>query len=154
MRIPAPARIGIISDTHGSLHPRVAERFGDVDLVVHAGDVGGPALLLELEALAPLLAVRGNTDRGGWAHALPDIETAYAGDMLLVVVHDASLVTVPVETDVLVSGHTHRPSIDATTDVLRLNPGSASRPHESDPRPTVMLLEVHPDGLHPRILYL
>ncbi|MBT8406463.1 MAG: metallophosphatase family protein, partial [Deltaproteobacteria bacterium] len=59
--------VGVISDTHGHLRPEVAEAFADVDLIIHAGDIGSHEVLDALRAIAPVHAVRGNMD-GGWAH--------------------------------------------------------------------------------------
>ena len=55
-------RLGIIADTHGLLRPEVFDVFGEVDHILHAGDIGSLDLLRELEAIAPVTAVYGNTD--------------------------------------------------------------------------------------------
>jgi hypothetical protein len=67
VRLDPPATIGVISDTHGTLDRRVLRVFEGVDLLLHAGDIGSAAILTELEAIAPVVAVRGNTDHGAWA---------------------------------------------------------------------------------------
>ncbi|MCA9563213.1 MAG: metallophosphoesterase family protein, partial [Myxococcales bacterium] len=56
--------MGIISDTHGWLHPFIYEAFQNVDLIIHAGDIGTPAVLADLETIAPVAAVKGNIDGG------------------------------------------------------------------------------------------
>ena len=63
--------IGVISDTHGLLRPQALSALQGSDLIIHAGDVGDPAILKALGKIAPVLAVRGNIDRGAWAGDLP-----------------------------------------------------------------------------------
>ncbi len=63
--------MGVISDTHGLLRPEVISAFEGVSLIIHAGDVGRPAVLEALRNIAPVVAVRGNTDRDAWAFRLP-----------------------------------------------------------------------------------
>ena len=69
---PAMPRIGVISDTHGLVRPQALRALRGVDLIVHAGDVGTPEVLDALRAIAPVVAVRGNNDRGRWANALAE----------------------------------------------------------------------------------
>ncbi|MDH4028687.1 MAG: metallophosphatase family protein, partial [Nitrospirota bacterium] len=59
--------LGIISDTHGLLRPEAVEALQGSDLIIHAGDVGGPSILDELGRTAPVVAVRGNMDGEEWA---------------------------------------------------------------------------------------
>ena len=66
-----PARIGVISDTHGQLREEAIDALGGSDLIIHAGDIGSRDIIDSLSRLAPVIAVRGNTDRGGWAASLP-----------------------------------------------------------------------------------
>ena len=63
--------IGVISDTHGQLAPEVQKAFKNVDLIIHAGDIGDAMVLDKLSKIAPVMAVRGNMDFGNWANALP-----------------------------------------------------------------------------------
>ena len=138
--------IGVISDTHGRVHERVGELFAGVSRILHAGDVGGDDVLLYLENIAPVTAVRGNMDRYAGAERLPS-ETRVEIDRLRVLVvhdgcgwlldHDAAA---RAGVDVLVAGHTHVPATEAFDGLLHLNPGSASRPG-SGREPTVALLE-------------
>ena len=60
--------IGVISDTHGLLRPEALHALQGVSLIIHAGDVGDPAILDKLKEIAPVFAVRGNVDRGEWSH--------------------------------------------------------------------------------------
>lgn len=145
MRLDAPATIGVISDTHGSLNPAVAEAFRGVDLIVHAGDIGGQGLVLELETIAPVVAVRGNTDTARWALDLPLVASVRVGLIVLRVAHDATAVAAD-GASVVVSGHTHRPAVEQVRGVLRLNPGSASEPRTPVRHPTVALLHIAADG--------
>jgi uncharacterized protein len=146
VQIDIPASIGVISDTHGALDPGVARVFVDVDLIVHAGDIGNPGVLVELEAIAPTVAVRGNTDHGAWAAALPESASFRAGDVLVWAVHEREFVQAPAGVGVIVSGHTHRPAAEWVAGVLHLNPGSATEPRGRLLRPTVARLQVGADG--------
>jgi putative phosphoesterase len=121
-------RVGVISDTHGLLRPEAVAALASVDLIVHAGDIGSAALLEELGTIAPVLAVRGNNDRGPWAASLPETVTAEIGGLRLYVIHDLkTLPTHPTDLgiDVIISGHSHKPSVERRSGVLLLNPGSA-----------------------------
>ena len=146
MQIELPASIGVVSDTHGTLDPAVCELFEGVDLIVHAGDIGGTGILLELEAIAPTLAVRGNTDHGPWAETLPESVSFRAGDVIIWVVHDETALPAPAGVNVIVSGHTHRPASRRARGVLHLNPGSAAVPRGRAPHPTVATLQIDSDG--------
>lgn len=121
-------RVGVISDTHGVLRPEAVRALRGVDHIVHAGDIGTPDVLRALRALAPVTAVRGNNDRGGWARALRETATLEIGGARLHVVHDVGDLTVDPTTagiDVVIAGHSHRPSLARRDGVLFLNPGSA-----------------------------
>ena len=122
------ASVGIISDTHGLVRPEALAAMKGADLILHAGDVGAPNVLEKLAEIAPLHAVRGNNDRGAWARCLPSTETVTLGDVRLLVVHDRSELDGDPRSagfHVVVSGHSHRPSIEKRDRVLWLNPGSA-----------------------------
>lgn len=121
-------RIGVVSDTHGLLRPEVLDRLRGVSRIVHAGDVGDPGILDRLAAVAPVRAVRGNVDRGGWAETLPWTEVVDVDGVMLYVLHDlAELDLEPAASGfaAVVHGHSHRPSIETRRGVLYLNPGSA-----------------------------
>ena len=123
-----PVRVGLISDTHGLLRGEAVDALRGSDLIVHAGDVGDPAILAELALLAPVRAVRGNNDRGPWAAALPDVDRIRIGDAIVCVVHDlAGLGVDPVAAGyrVVVAGHSHRPAHQVNGGVHLVNPGSA-----------------------------
>jgi len=120
--------VGVISDTHGLLRPEVLKLFKDVDLIVHAGDIGKPEILDELRKLAPVVAVRGNNDNGPWANRIPESATVTVAGASIFVIHDLKELTSlhpSVKADVIVSGHSHKPAIERRDSVLYLNPGSA-----------------------------
>src|SRR5262245_32466985 len=119
--------IGVISDTHGLLRPEVLEVFRDVSLILHAGDIGSAEVLDALKTLAPVIAVRGNNDTGAWAKRIPETQVVRVGSLKIYMIHDVKTITGDSarQCDVVVSGHSHRPSIDDRDGVLFLNPGSA-----------------------------
>jgi len=122
------ARVGLISDTHGLLRPEAAAFLRGSDFIVHAGDIGRAAVLDELAALAPLTVVRGNNDRDPWASSVRETEVLEVGEVLIYVLHDlAELDLDPAAAGfrVVVSGHSHRPSVEARDGVLYVNPGSS-----------------------------
>jgi putative phosphoesterase len=98
------------------------------DYIVHAGDIGGVSVLADLAAVAPVTAVRGNNDSGDWAKRVPEFEVVQAGEILIYILHDLSKLDLDPESagfQVVVSGHSHRPSIEQRGRVLYVNPGSA-----------------------------
>ena len=118
------ACIGLISDTHGLLRPRALEALAGSDLIIHAGDVGDPAILEALRRIAPLTAVRGNIDKAEWAPLLP--ETAVVEDIyVLHNLHDLALDPAAGGFRAVVSGHSHKPGSFQRNGVLYINPGSA-----------------------------
>jgi uncharacterized protein len=125
--------IGLISDTHGLLRPEVFAAFARVEHILHAGDVGDPDILLELEALAPLTAVWGNTDGREVRRSTAEIATVNLGGALVKVVHGQQhgsptarqLALHYADVDLLVFGHSHKPEIERVGRVLAVNPGSA-----------------------------
>ncbi|MEK7667761.1 MAG: metallophosphoesterase family protein [Gemmatimonadota bacterium] len=150
-------RLGILADTHGTLLPGVLEVFAKVDRILHAGDVGDPAILAALEALAPVTAVFGNVDGSVLRGRLPRVAEVTVDGFRFVVTHGDQFVsprpdrlkeTYPAA-DVIVFGHTHKPLIHAFEDYsMVLNPGSAGA-HRSDRLPSVAIMETEP-GIPPR----
>jgi len=80
--------IGVISDTHGLLRPQALSALQGSELIIHAGDVGDPAILKALGEIAPVLAVRGNIDRGAWAGDLPARQVVKLDEHSIYVLHD------------------------------------------------------------------
>jgi putative phosphoesterase len=118
--------VGVISDTHGLLRPEVFEVFKDVELILHAGDIGGADILKQLKTITPTVAVRGNNDKEKWAERIPDHKKLKVGPISIYMIHDVKEVPEPsISSNVVISGHSHRPSIDRRNGVLYLNPGSA-----------------------------
>ncbi len=121
-------RIGLISDTHGLLRTEAAAFLRGCSRIIHGGDIGGREILDELLGIAPLTVVRGNNDNGDWARAINDTETLDVQDVRLFAIHDLKgLDFDPRERKirVVVSGHSHKPSIEERHGVLFVNPGSA-----------------------------
>jgi putative phosphoesterase len=120
--------IGVVSDTHGLIRPGLLEALSGVEMIIHAGDVGGRRVLEVLRAQAPVVAVRGNMDGGAWARGLCEAEVIEIDRSLLYVLHDADGIDLdPAAAGfrAVISGHTHRPSLCRRKGVLFLNPGSA-----------------------------
>jgi putative phosphoesterase len=119
-------RIGVISDTHGLLRPEAVRALRGSALIVHAGDVGAPEVLETLRDIAPVVAVRGNNDRGRWARALREREVVEVEGARLLVIHDLkTLRRAPPDVTVVIAGHSHQPSITRRDGIVFLNPGSA-----------------------------
>jgi putative phosphoesterase len=157
--MPGPSRavrVGVISDTHGLVRPEALRALRACDRIVHAGDVGKPEVLTALRSIAPVAAVRGNNDRGGWARALPQTEVIEVGSALLYLIHDvADLDLDPAAAGfaAVISGHSHRPSAEVREGVLYLNPGSAG-PRRFRLPVALALLSVRAGMLRPRIVEL
>lgn len=119
--------IGVISDTHGLVRPQAIEALAGVDMILHAGDIGNAAVLDTLREVAPIVAVRGNNDRGEWAESLPDWEVVEIGAVSIYMLHDVKEIDIsPAGAfQVVISGHSHKPAIEERRGVLYLNPGSA-----------------------------
>ena len=122
--------IGVISDTHGLMRPEAIDALRGVEMILHAGDIGGPHVIEALEEIAPVVAIRGNNDRDGWADAFKDVEKIEVGEVSIHIVHDLKELAVdPVAEGirVVIAGHSHKPKIEEKDGVLYLNPGSAGR---------------------------
>jgi putative phosphoesterase len=122
------ALVGLISDTHGLLRPEAVSGLSGCGLIIHAGDVGGPAILERLEALAPVVAVRGNIDTGAWASGLPETAVAEAGSFRIHVLHDVKQLAIDPAAEgfsMVVSGHSHKAGRSERDGVVYVNPGSA-----------------------------
>lgn len=150
-------RLGIIADTHGLLRRGVFDVFAEVDHILHGGDVGPAELLLELEALAPVTAVYGNTDGFDVRRRCPQVARLELEGLFITVTHGDQLGSPTPEAlhraypdaDVIVYGHTHRPRLELLErTVTVMNPGAAG-PRRFDLAPSVGIMELEP-GLPPR----
>ena len=140
--------VGVISDTHGYLDPRAYAALADCDYIIHAGDIGGPGILRELETLAPVFAVLGNNDFAEYGPSVERYAHPVIDGVKFLVGHYPHDVDVsgygcravppgsPIP-DVCIHGHTHRPRLECGKDVrpaqFALNPGSATRPRGGNP---------------------
>jgi putative phosphoesterase len=148
--------VGVVSDTHGLLRPEALRALAGVERILHAGDVGDPAVLRGLAAVAPVTAVRGNVDRDPWASGLPPTVEIEIGDVWIHMLHareDLALVPEAAGFDVVVYGHSHRPSIERRNGVLYLNPGSVG-PRRFRLPVTIAYLEIEGGGARARHLPL
>jgi putative phosphoesterase len=127
-------RLGIISDTHNLLRPEVFEIFRGVDQILHAGDIGDGDILDELEAIAPVLAVWGNTDDSAIRKRVPEIVEPSIEGFAFLLIHGHQVGTPTPEklnqgwpnAEVIVYGHTHRPLLTVVDQVVTvINPGGA-----------------------------
>lgn len=145
--VDRPRIIGVISDTHGLFRPDVHDALAGVELILHAGDVGGDEILDELALIAPVRAVYGNTDPPGQPRLREAIDIAIAG--VSVHVSHGHEVGSPTPAkllecyaaNVIVYGHTHRPLIAKADGRLVLNPGAAG-PRRFDVLPSVARLSI------------
>jgi hypothetical protein len=148
--------VGVISDTHGLVRPEALAALAGSELIIHAGDVGGPEVLEELARVAPVLAVRGNNDRGDWAERLPEYEAVEVNKTFVYVLHDLKELDIaPAAAGfrVVVSGHSHKPLIEERRGVLYLNPGSAG-PRRFKLPVTVARMKVNGAGASAEIINL
>ena len=120
-------RVGLISDTHGLLRPEALEYLRGSSTIIHAGDIGNPSVLQQLATIAPVTAVRGNNDKQAWAARIPESVTIEVAGCSIHVIHDIAQLDSDAANAarVIVSGHSHRPSIQERSGVLYVNPGSA-----------------------------
>ena len=149
-------KIGIISDTHGVVRPEALDALQGVARIIHAGDVGGPEVIQDLQKIALVTAVRGNMDGGQWALELPPAQMLELEGHTLYVLHDLYALDLDPSAagiQVVISGHTHQPAIKQTNGVLYLNPGSASYQRRGNPL-SVATLILKPNSLMPRIIQL
>jgi uncharacterized protein len=120
--------IGLISDTHGLIRPQALAALKGVDLIIHAGDIGKPEVLHALKDIAPLVAIKGNVDRDTWAKSLPETKALKIGDTRIYLIHNVNELDFDPAARgyrVVISGHSHKPSVVSRDSVLFVNPGSA-----------------------------
>ena len=148
--------IGIISDTHGKLKPDIHRIFSNVDHIIHTGDIGTFDILNELECIAPVSAVFGNTDRSPLRDQLKAVVILKAANYQILVTHVPEhlrrIVINPDKYIIQCAGHTHEPLIKQYDNRLYINPGSASQPRGGhDPSVAILTLDALPKA---EIVYL
>lgn len=153
MTAPAVTRIGVISDTHDYLDPKVRDLFEGVDHILHGGDIGLPWLILQLEEIAPVTAVLGNADESGINYREVEVVTVGARKFLL---HHQVEPQNPADKikrriirenpDVVVFGHTHKQFCETIGTTLYLNPGYAGKQRFNLPR-SVAILTCDAEGI-------
>jgi putative phosphoesterase len=150
------AHVGVISDTHGLMREEALAALRGSDLIIHAGDVGGSAVLPALRAIAPTVAVRGNVDAGAWAKSLPPTQHVEIGALTIHLLHDISdLDFDPAAAGyaAVIFGHSHQPLIEKRGGVLFLNPGSAG-PRRFKLPVSVARIDVRGGEMHPKLIEL
>lgn len=149
-------RILIISDTHGSHRnlDKVLERVGEIDMLLHLGDVEGGEYYIEQMAGCPVHIVSGNNDF--WSD-LPDEQELRIGKYRVLMTHGHGYY-VSMDTrrlkkkarernvQIVMYGHTHRPDIDLSGDVIAINPGSLSYPRQPGRQATYVIMDVNALG--------
>jgi uncharacterized protein len=145
-------RVGVVSDTHDFFDPRLPTLFAEVDHIIHAGDVGRPWVILELEQIAPVTAVLGNNDL---ALTLREVEILPLNGRKFLIYHivDPGQPARPIRDriirenpDVVVFGHTHQRYCEIIDGALYLNPGYAGKPRPDQAR-SVAVLECDAEGI-------
>jgi putative phosphoesterase len=149
-------RVGVISDTHGLLRPEALKALQRAEHILHAGDVGDPAILDALRAIAPVTAIRGNIDEGGPCSHLPPTELVELAGHSIYMLHDVKKIDLNPEAagiSVVVFGHSHKPLVEWRRGVLFLNPGSAG-PRRFQLPVTVAWLLIESDKLSAEVVHL
>jgi len=153
-------KIGVISDTHNYLDPKVLKLFTGVGHILHAGDIGLPWLLLELQAIAPVTAVSGNTDDPGLNYVPTKVIEIEARKFLLHHIINPRALSEPIQEritrerpDIVVFGHTHKPFYESVNGTLYFNPGYAGKTRFGMER-TVAILHCNDDGMRPEFVSL
>jgi putative phosphoesterase len=149
-------RVGVISDTHGLLRPEATEFLRGSDFIIHGGDIGDAGILTKLNTIAPVTSVRGNNDKGAWVQSIRESEVLQVDEVFVYVLHNlAELDLDPVAAgfQVVVSGHSHKPSVEQRDGVLYVNPGSAG-PRRFKLPVSVAELEIHGGSVKARLIEL
>jgi len=151
-------RIAVLSDTHNYLDPRIPRLLAGVDHILHAGDIGLPAILLELGQIAPVTAVGGNTDDPGFQYRQTELVGLAGRKFLVQHIVNPHAPADPLKArlarerpDVVIFGHTHKPFCETLGGMLFFNPGYAGKPRFLAKRGVAIL---HCDGTGVRAEYL
>lgn len=158
-------KIGVISDTHSYINPKVYEVFEGVDQILHAGDIGHVDVIASLEAIAPVQAIHGNIDTFPLLSRYPDILTIEIRGVAICMIHEFKGLQDPLlkarlqdlqksKLDLVIFGHSHEAKLDRQDDVILFNPGAAGK-RRFNLRPAVGLLTIAEQGsFTPEIVYL
>lgn len=147
-------RVGLISDTHGVIRREALSALKRSELILHAGDIGKPEVLQALEEIAPVIAIRGNNDRGAWARKIPDMIEINVNGIRIYMVHDVNDLGGPRQGyRAVVSGHSHQPRSEMNEGVLFVNPGSAG-PRRFKLPVSVGRLRISDDSIRAKIVIL
>ena len=129
--------VGVVSDTHSYLNPRVLELLQGVDHILHAGDIGDDVIIEELSRIAPITAVRGNNDKEGPTSLYPLEATEVLAGCQILLTHQVKLPKRPEDpvlkgyleagVEVVVFGHSHIALQERRGTVLFFNPGAAGK---------------------------
>jgi hypothetical protein len=148
-------KIGVVSDTHGKMHPRVFDLFTGVDHILHAGDIGKMEIITELRSLAPVTAVYGNVDHFPLVGQFSErvvltfadhkiLMTHIVNDRTPAAIHRLLRAAKLQEASVIIYGHTHEAKIEVVDNMLLFNPGSAG-PARWQTKPSIGLLTICPE---------
>jgi putative phosphoesterase len=130
-------RIGLLSDTHGYIHPRVFEVFKECDEIWHAGDIGDPNIISDLSQIAPVRAVYGNIDGQDIMMIHPEVQAFQVEEVKVLMIHiggypgkyeKKSIALIRNENpDLFITGHSHILKViyDEKNKLLHINPGAA-----------------------------
>jgi uncharacterized protein len=153
-------KIGVLSDTHDYLDPRIPTLFAGVDHILHAGDIGKQAILLALEQIAPVTAVGGNTDDPGFRYSQTEVVQLDGHTFLLRHIVDPRAPGTSLQAhlardhpDLVVFGHSHKQFCQTIGGVLYFNPGYAGKQRFLDKR-SVAILHCEKRALRPEYLHL
>ncbi|MCG8604666.1 metallophosphatase family protein [bacterium] len=157
-------KVGVISDTHGFIDPKVFTVFDGVELILHAGDIGSEDIITSLETIAPVKAIHGNIDTFPLSTRYPEVLAIEMEGVAICIIHqfidirnskirDEMAKTSKAQPDILIFGHSHQAKLEYSGEMLLFNPGSAGRRRFSL-RPAVGLLTLSEESFTPRIVYL
>ena len=156
---PSALKIGILSDTHGFLDPRVEKIFAGVDHILHAGDIGEPMIELELKFIAPVTTVLGNTDLG---LNFRETEVVTLGEKKFLIHHivnphdPSEKLAAQIQRhqpDAVIFGHTHKKYAATISEIFYFNPGYSGKPKLGTER-SVALLHLEAGGFRPEFIAL
>jgi len=155
--------IGVISDTHGLLRPEAIDSLWGAKYIIHAGDIGDPAIIERLSKIAPVTAVRGNVDREAWAKNIPETNVLEVDGVSIYILHILENLDLKPKASgfgAVIYGHSHVPKQETRDGVLYFNPGSAGprrfelpvtigRLNVRDGRITAEIVELQDQNPHP-----